>query len=120
MTERKVVYNACFGGYSLSNEAVMRYLEIKGITIYPEKSDWGYWAYWYDSPETRIEDSESYFEPDEIERHDPILVQVVEELGAKAAGDFAKLRIKTVNGPYRIDEYDGLESVMTPEDYSWH
>ena len=32
----KIVINSCFGGFGLSEAAVMRYAEIKGITIYPE------------------------------------------------------------------------------------
>lgn len=55
----------------------------------------------------------------DVERHDPALVQVVEELGDKASGRFAKLRIAEVSGPYRIDEYDGFESVETPGTYDW-
>ena len=55
----------------------------------------------------------------DVVRHDPALVQVVEELGDKANGECAKLRIKEVDGPYRIDEYDGYESVETPDGYDW-
>ena len=54
-----------------------------------------------------------------VSRHDPILVQVVEELGGKASGDCAKLAIAEVSGPYRIDEYDGSESVQQPDGYDW-
>lgn len=54
-----------------------------------------------------------------VERHDPALVQVVEELGDKANGEYAKLAIEEVYGPYRIDEYDGFESVKTPGGYDW-
>jgi hypothetical protein len=32
----KVVYNACYGGFGLSHEAIMRYAEIKGITLYSD------------------------------------------------------------------------------------
>ena len=31
----KVVINDCFGGFSLSHEAIMRYAELKGIKLYP-------------------------------------------------------------------------------------
>lgn len=33
--------------------------------------------------------------------------------------DFAQLTIADVSAPYRIDEYDGRESVMTASDYDW-
>lgn len=45
-------------------------------------------------------------------RHDPDLIKVVEELGSEASGDFADLAIVEIqSSKYRIDEYDGLESV---------
>ena len=60
----------------------------------------------------------SYYE---IDRADPVLIQVIKELGEEAYGDFSKLEI--VDLPegtyYRIDEYDGLESVLTIDDYEW-
>ena len=33
----KIVYNNCYGGFNLSEEAVMLYAKKKGITIYPER-----------------------------------------------------------------------------------
>ena len=100
----KIVYNACFGGYGLSEAAVMRYAEIKGINISLSEAiaTWSFSVY-------------------DIERTDPALVQVVEELGEAANGRSAALRIAEVPAGtlYRIDEYDGVESVMTQEDYEW-
>ena len=90
----KVVYNACYGGFGLSDEAVAR-LEELGSTI-----------------------DDTYL-PWEFPRHDPLLVQVVEELGDKANTWASKLRIEEVSGPYRIEEYDGLETVYEPGDYNW-
>jgi hypothetical protein len=50
-----------------------------------------------------------------------VLVQVVEELGEKANDSFADLYIVELPAGtvYRIDEYDGRESVMTNDDYDW-
>jgi hypothetical protein len=31
----KVVINNCYGGFSLSHKAIMRYAELKGLTLYP-------------------------------------------------------------------------------------
>ena len=90
----KVVYNACYGGFGLSSEAVARLKEL-GSTI-----------------------NDTYL-PWEFPRHDLLLVQVVEELGDKANGWASKLRIANVSGPYRIEEYDGLETVYEPGDYDW-
>jgi len=126
----KIVYNACYGGFSLSQAAINRYAEIKGITLYDDcylcPADE------YDriveeerlnpvGPDRYARSNALYFSDRDIERTDPALVQVVEELGDKANGDFAKLYITEVPAGtlYRIDEYDGLESVMTNDDYDW-
>ena len=134
----KIVYNACYGGFSLSDEAIMRYAEIKGITLYSSKSKYGLTCYYLCTPEEyeRIEAEESanptapgryarsnamYFSDRDIERNDPALVQVVEELGDKANGRCARLRIKEIPSGtlYRIDEYDGNESIETKDTYEW-
>lgn len=50
-------------------------------------------------------------------RHHKDLVAVVEALGNDANGCGAKLAIEKVYGnQYRIDQYDGAERVVTPED----
>ena len=132
----KVVYNACYGGFGLSKEACQRYWDIKGQSIWFEDALWGF-TVWLVPPEERLEQKEwSSMTVDErfaynkahseqtwynrnVDRHDPVLVQVVEELGDKANGEYAKLAIEEVHGSYRIDEYDGNESVMTSGDYNW-
>jgi hypothetical protein len=137
----KVVYNACYGGFSLSKEACQRYWDIKGQQVWIEDDtqfkSLGLFTVWLVPPSERREQKEwSSMTMDErvaynrahseqtwyynnVSRHDPVLVQVVEELGEKASGICAKLAIDEVNGPYRIDEYDGNESVMTSGDYNW-
>ena len=89
----KIVYNACFGGFGLSDEALERYHELGGKA----KSRY------------------------DVERADPLLVQVVEELGDRANTRFSDLRITDLPAgtKYRIDEYDGNESVCTIDDYEW-
>lgn len=89
----KVVYNRCYGGFGLSKLAWNRYVALGGK-------------------------AESQYD---IDRADPILVQVVEELGNDADGQFAKLRIRELEPGtlYRIDEYDGNESVVTMDEYDW-
>lgn len=129
----KVVINNCYGGFGLSDEAMHLYAKLKDITLYPEKTIWGYTFYtvpahkrvariegaqFYElSMEERIAynkqcSSESLYDRD-IPRNDPVLVQVVETLGKKASGRFAALKI--VNIPdgvsWEIDGYDGLEHV---------
>ena len=106
----KVVYNACYGGFGLSNKAMDRMVELgyEGLKLNPE----------YASGKKSIFNHKYYGDYD-IPRHDPILVQVVEELGDKASGDCANLQIDEVYGSYHIDEYDGSERVMTAPDYDW-
>jgi hypothetical protein len=54
------------------------------------------------------------------DRDNPILVQVVEELGDEASGGYAKLRIAEIpdGANYIVEEYDGMESVE-PGIRSW-
>ena len=103
----KVVYNACFGGFSISLTA-MKWLaengrdEIKAIAKeyirkYPNE-EFGFHCW-------------------DIQRHDPDLVRCVETLGYKANGGCADLEVRELKGNrYRIDEYDGSEEVYEPED----
>jgi hypothetical protein len=116
----KVVYNACYGGFGLSKEACQRYWDIKGQQVWIEDARWGF-DVWLVPPEERLEKAYSkqtwYY--DNVDRHDPVLVQVVEELGDKANGMCAELAIGEVYDSYRIDEYDGYESVETADSYDW-
>jgi hypothetical protein len=138
----KVVYNACYGGFNLSREACERYWEIKGQQVWIEEDkqfkSLDMFTVWLVSPEERPKKPEPWYSAPveeriafnkkhseqtwydrDVSRHDPILVQVVEELGEKANGSCARLAIEEVSGPYRIDEYDGFESVETPNSYDW-
>jgi len=135
----KVVYNACYGGFGLSKEACQRYWDIKGQQVWIEDTTWGF-NVWLVAPEDRIpakEGNEFYamsinervaynqayskqtWYNRDVDRHDPVLVQVVEELGDKANGMCAELAIDEVYDSYRIDEYDGYESVETAGSYDW-
>jgi hypothetical protein len=90
----KIVYNACYGGFGLSKAALDMYNELSGRNV-------------------------TYGE--DVSRTDPFLVRVVEALGDKAGDRFSELRIRELKRgtKYRIDEYDGWESVMTIDDYEW-
>lgn len=55
-----------------------------------------------------------------LNRHDPDLVAVVEALGREAGGTFSELDIEEIDGDkYFIEEYDGRETVVTPDDICW-
>ena len=115
----KIVINNCYGGFSLSTLAIKRYYELK----YPEvqlsfyKLDFPLDLYQKVPMEEAdviltkdLGDSftgslgDDYWVDDHIfDRHDSILVQVVEISGNK----------------YRICEYDGQEWIETPESIDW-
>ena len=84
----KVVINACFGGFGLSDAALDEYKSRKDITD-PN-------FYYYDIP-----------------RDCPVLVAMIEEQGNAVDGQFAELRIVDVPDDvnWYIEEYDGLEHV---------
>lgn len=127
----KIVYNACYGGFGLSKEAVLRYAELKGIKLYeyvePGWKNTGFYM-WIKVPQeeydkmTMDEQHEVWFRDKDIDRADSILVQVVEELGEKASGRCARLKIQELpkGTMYRIDEYDGFESVETRDAVDWN
>jgi hypothetical protein len=110
----KVVYNACYGGFGLSNEATEAYLKKIGANYTQAPSTLGFMG-------DMFEVDGEYFSTHDISRTDPNLVAVVEELGEAANTRFSKLTIAelTPGTLYRIDEYDGYESVMTISDYEW-
>ena len=55
-----------------------------------------------------------------LKRHDHDLVAVVEALGKEVNGTFSELAIAEIDeDKYFIDEYDGVETVVTPADLCW-
>lgn len=98
----KIIINNCYGGFGISEKAARRYCELKGIDYNKE---------WNINSEY------------ELKRTDPILIQVVEELGKEASAWGARLIIEEIpNGRYyRISEYDGWEDVILKdeEQYKW-
>lgn len=107
----KVVINRCYGGFGLSDDAVERYAQLKGINLGPrQKSSYG-GAHWYIDD---IRDDEHYYSSHVIEgRSDPILIQVIEEMGNAADGWAADLAIVEIpdDVQWHIEEYDGMEWV---------
>ena len=80
----KVVYNDCYGGFSLSKEAIDWYKELTG----------------------KLGEICAY----DISRHDPALIKVVETLGIKANGYLASSRARSGtawrrNGAKRISAF---------------
>jgi hypothetical protein len=122
----KVVVNTCYGGFSVSEAAIKRYAEIKGLTLYPENDEYG--TTYYIVPKDQRENLDNWEDLTLEERiasnrradaqelkveRDETLAQVVEELGKAANGEYADLAIVEVPNDvsWRISEYDGKEWV---------
>ena len=106
----KVVVNACYGGFGLSHEAIMRYGELANLNLLFQKGNNDWESAYY---KNGVVSDENHFWDKDLEREDSILVQVVEELGKTANGSFADLRIAEVpdDVDWYIDDYDGVETV---------
>jgi len=107
---RRVVINDQHGGFGLSHEAKVKYLTLSGIAFTLE-----------DQPDRDTQFKKGplimvcgheYWERD-IDRDDPVLVKVVQEMGDDASGEHAKLKIIEIPADveWQIDEYDGSEWV---------
>jgi hypothetical protein len=116
MTGYKVAYNDCWGGFTLSREAVLLAREISG------NPRWGGAVL---KGETYTDGSVRDFDHGnachvDVKRHDPVLIRVLETLGTKrAGGPFSRLEIAHVDRVYRITEHAGLETVQEPSDLEW-
>lgn len=129
----KVVLNGCYGGFGLSDAAIRLYLEKKGIEYWERPSKYAslgadFFLCTPEQYEELYEKAQSskgrdrfkevnalYFTYHDMDRWDPTLVEVVEELGDAANGRFAALHVVDIpfedgDGWY-IDEYDGVETI---------
>ena len=82
----KIVINTCYGGFGLSKEALALYNERSGAVVT------------YDF---------------NIKRDDPILVEIVEQLGEAAGHCFAELKVVEIpdDVEWEIGDYDGKELI---------
>jgi len=137
MDKKEIVINACFGGFSLSHQATMRYAELKGIKLYfwidditkkvygkratEENPDIDIFLHYSTIP---INDeahyhslgkfaNDNYWSDRDLARDDPILIKVIKELGPKANGKCAELKIIEIpmGIKWQISEYDGNETI---------
>jgi hypothetical protein len=91
----KVVYNACYGGYGLSDKAIEMLNGLSGGLV----------------------DRDNYHT---LPRHDMNLVLVIEALGSAANDEWSGLNVVEIESDrYRISGYDGWECVETPETIQW-
>ena len=105
----KIVINGDYGGFSLSDKAILEYGKRKGLNLVKdENTSWSVSIFYKDTPA-----KENYFEDREIPRNDPDLVSVVENLGEAANGFAANLKIVEIpeDVNWCVEENDGLEWV---------
>ena len=142
----KIVINNCYGGFSLSYEAMALYLatKFKQAYFYAELRGSGNgksfkrislrdlietsqnYYYIYCTTEDQGEELDHFpehiFNDRDIDRTDPDLISVIEFLGSKAAsGRFANLEIVDIpdSTMYRIDTYDGSEQIEYRDNLCW-
>ena len=107
---QRIVINKCYGGFSLSREGILLYLELAGITytLIPQQDR---------DAQQRLGDKimvdGAEFNCRDIPRTDPALIGVISQLGSKADGEYATLKVVEVppNIDWFIDDYDGKEWV---------
>ena len=103
----KIVINKCYGGFGLSEEAVLLYAKKKGLNLIVQR-DKGLKINHYYINEKK---DGNYFSERDIQRNDTILIEVVNELGEKADGFCSELKIVEIpdDVEWIIEEYDGKE-----------
>jgi hypothetical protein len=105
----KVVINRCHGGFGLSEKFWKRYAELKNFVLVIEPHTF------FKAQFFKLENGiKTDLCVREIERNDPIAIQVIEEIGCKeASAQYADLKIVDIpdDVEWTIDEYDGLEWV---------
>lgn len=130
----KIVINTCYGKFGLSAKGIKKYLNLKGQNVwFYQKTKYRYidgvneyiqvsednikGMFWYASlvDEGYIIDHfpNICFDSQSIERYDPTLVQVVEEMKEECWGDNAVLAIEEIESGtwYKINQYDGKENI---------
>ena len=104
----KIVVNKCFGGFGVSQQAV-EWLLAHGANPKDVRMQ-----------DSGLTDSKWVYTVCTMSRHHPLLVQMVETLGESADGGSASLMVLEIDQPmYRIDEYDGRESIEEPSHVQW-
>ena len=103
---RQIVINQCYGGFGISDQAIEQYARLKGIDLERRDSKWNKNGYDYYH-------KGKFFTLNNIERDDPVLIQLVKEMGESANDWASHLKIVEIPGDvdWQIQEYDGMEWV---------
>jgi len=105
---QKIVINNHYGGFGLSDDAMVLYAKLKDLVLVANKDQYGFTHYYVDEV-----DDNKYLSDRDIARDDVALVQVVEQLGDAASGRYADLKVVEIPDgvEWQISEYDGNEWV---------
>ena len=128
----KVVINKCYGGFSLSPKAVKLLADKRGQKCYFFESSYDnktgehkyiplsegfpeglFWSAFSTKNPNEKNYSKYYLDSRPSDRSNPLLVEVVETLGADADGACAELKVVDIPDgvEYDIEEYDGMEHI---------
>ena len=103
-----IVINTCHGGFGLSQDAQIAFLERSQIsyTLVPRDDRHSNERY---GPMIMVKGKHWYDK--DIARDDPILVTLVRELGPAVNGEHARLKVVRVpaDADWQIEDYDGKE-----------
>lgn len=104
---QRIVINGCHGGATLSLKGIERMIELGHDYVRRYKAE-------FDEAHRDDELMRGYYSlhcMDELKRDDPILVQVVDELGPEASHQIGKLYVVDIPDGvnWTIEEYDGWE-----------
>ena len=153
---KKIVYNACYGAFSLSAIAEkmlyeakhdgkkvyvykavfdtygtpIRYIridDVEEIKLYDKYADRlhvyikDFGKEFIDDRNLHLNEYELCTNENNVDRKDENLIKIIETLGRKVAStSLSNLKIAEVKDKWRIVEYDGWETVETPESIKWN
>ena len=134
----KIIINNCYGGFSLSPKAQVEFLKRKGkkaffykqtkyihndkkeeyVRLTVREASSASFTYTLTKDLGKVveklpDDNNIWFNGRDIERNNPDLIAIVEEMGNDASGSCANLKIVKIpdDVEWEIDEYDGNEWV---------
>ena len=134
----KIVLNKCYGMLDLSQEALVKFAELENIKLYfytydnetegyIRKDAYSKYCRVYTTIKNLGEFCEyipkdALFPIDDIDRTNPNLIQVIEEMGTAKAGatwSYPVIEIIPAGTRFLIKEENGYETIITPEDLEW-